>query len=292
MKRILITGAGSYIGTSFASYMAEHYGEEYTVDTRDMVDGTWREMSMAGYDTVFHVAGLAHADVGRVSEEERDRYYKINTALTIEVAEAAKRDGVGQFIFMSSMIVFGESAEIGRQRVIDETTEPAPANFYGDSKLQAERGILPLSSDTFRVVILRPPMIYGRGSRGNYPILQKFARRCPFFPYVKNERSMLYVDNLSEFVYLMIKHREAGIFHPQNAEYANTAELVRMIARANGKRVLLVRGLGWALRLLSHFTGLVNKAFGTMKYDMALSEYRENYRVCTLQESIERTESK
>ncbi len=290
MKKILITGANSYIGVSFESYIKEHHPEEFAVDTVDMIDGSWRDKSFAGYDAVFHVAGIAHADVGNVSEETKALYYKVNTDLTAETAAKAKNDGVKQFVFMSSAIVYGESAPIGKAKVIGKDTIPTPANFYGDSKLQAENRILPLQSDDFNVVVLRPPMIYGRGSKGNYPTLSKLARKLPVFPYVKNERSMLYIENLCEFVRLMIVNGEHGVFHPQNGEYSNTADLVKMIAAVHNKKIFVIKGFGWALKLASHITGIVNKAFGNMSYDMSISEYTENYRICGLEESIKRTE--
>ena len=291
MKKILITGADSYIGTSIERYLAQ-WPQQYQVDTVDMVDGSWSERSFAGYDAVFHVAGIAHSDTGNVSEERKALYYKVNTDLTVETAKKAKAEGVGQFIFMSSAIVYGDSAPIGRQKVITADTPLAPANFYGDSKVQAEKGILPLNDDNFHVVVLRPPMIYGPGSKGNYPVLSKLAQKLPVFPKVANQRSMLYIGNLAEFVRLMIENREQGIFWPQNSEYSNTTVLVRLIANAQGKNILIVPGLGWALKLLGHATGLVNKAFGSLSYDMELSRYREDYRKYSLAESIELTEGK
>ena len=179
MKKILITGANSYIGTSFENYIKQFDG--YQVDTVDMIDGTWREKNFSEYDTVFHVAGLAHSDVGKVSDEIKAKYYAVNTDLTVETAKKAKVEGVGQFVFMSSAIVYGESAPIGKSKVITKDTPVNPANFYGDSKVQAENGILPLSDDKFKVVILRPPMIYGKGSKGNYPMLAKIAQKYLYF---------------------------------------------------------------------------------------------------------------
>lgn len=289
MKKILITGANSYIGVSFEKYLKK-FGDQYQIDTVDMIDGTWREKNFSQYDAVFHVAGLAHADVGHVSDEKKAFYYKINRDLTIETAQKAKADGVKQFIFMSSAIVYGESAPIGKSKVITKNTPPSPANFYGDSKLQAEKGILPLQSNGFNVVVLRPPMIYGKGSKGNYPTLSKLAKKLPVFPYVENKRSMLYVENLCEFVRLMIQNNEHGTFFPQNDEYSNTTVLVKLIAKAHGKNIFIIKGFGWMLKLMSHITGLVNKAFGNMCYDMNMSKYKENYRVCGIKESIERTE--
>lgn len=289
MKKVLITGAGSYIGTSFARYLAR-WPEAYQVDTLDMLDGSWRNTSFAGYDAVYHVAGIAHSDSGPISPEKAKLYYRVNTDLAVETARKAKHDGAKQFIFMSSAIVYGESTPVGLERVITAETVPAPANAYGDSKLQAEKGILPLQDDTFRVVILRPPMVYGPGSKGNYPVLAKLARSLPVFPVVENCRSMIYIENLLEFVRLMVENEEQGIFWPQNAEYTNTTQLAQAIAAAHGKTLLLVPGLTWALKLASHMTGLVNKAFGSLYYDQALSRYKQPYCIKTLKESIEETE--
>ena len=290
MKKILITGANSYIGTSFEKYINENFSEDYQVDTIDMIDGSWREKSFVGYDVVYHVAGIAHSDSGKISAEKEKLYRSVNTDLTIETAKKSKADGAKQFIFMSSAIVYGDSAPIGKKKVISKDTPTNPANCYGDSKLQAELGILPLQDDKFKVCILRPPMIYGKGSKGNFPQLEKFARKLKFFPYVKNERSMLYIGNLMEFVRLIVKNEENGIFFPQNAEYSNTSELVKAIAVEHGKKVRLVKGFGWALKILSVFTGLVNKAFGNLIYDQEISDYKEEYRKYDLLESIQETE--
>lgn len=288
MKKILITGAGSYIGTAFESYMKQ-WPEGYQVDTVDML-GDWQQHSFAGYDTVYHVAGIAHSDNGPISEEKKALYYAVNTDLTAKTAEKAKAEGVKQFIFMSSAIVYGESAPIGKTKRITRDTPVAPANCYSDSKVQAEKALQALAGEGFKVVILRPPMIYGPGSKGNYPILSKLARKLPLFPMVENERSMLYIENLTAFVKLMVDNEEEGIFWPQNGEYSNTSRLVAMIAAAHGRKMPLVKGTAWALKLLSHATGLVNKAFGSFSYDMQMSEYKENYRVKPLELSIRETE--
>lgn len=290
MKRILITGANSYIGTSFERYMSQ-WPDRYKTDTVDMLDGSWRTKSFAGYDTVYHVAGIAHSDIGTISEEKKKLYYAVNTDLTIETAVKAKADGVRQFIFMSSAIVYGDSAPIGKSKIITADTPVAPANCYGDSKVQAENGLRLLEDENFKVVILRPPMIYGMGSKGNYPLLSKLARKLPIFPYVKNERSMLYIENLTEFVRLMIDNEEHGTFWPQNEEYSNTSEMVKMIAEAGGKKIKLIKGFTWAVKVLGVFTGKVRKAFGNLTYDRNLSLYKESYQIVGLEESVRKTES-
>lgn len=281
MKKILITGAGSYIGTAFENYL-EQFGDEYSVDTVDMVDGSWREKSFSGYDAIFHVAGIAHI---KETKDNAHIYYEVNRDLVKDVVEKAKSDNVKQFVFLSSMSVYGLTK--GR---ITEKTKLNPNTNYGKSKFEAENLIAPLQDEKFNVVILRPPMIYGKDCKGNYRTLRKFALKLKFFPYVKNERSMLYVENLCEFVKLMIDNNESGVFFPQNDEYTNTSEMVKAIAAAHGRKVRLVKGFGWALKFLGLFTKLVNKAFGSLTYDKEMSKYKVRYNKCQLLQSIEETE--
>ena len=287
MKRILITGANSYIGASFEKYIKDNYSNRYQVDTIDMIDNSWREKSFKGYDVVYHVAGIAHSDSGKIPLEKEKLYRSVNTDLTIETAKKAKVEGVKQFIFMSSAIVYGESSKIGKKKLITKETPTNPANCYGDSKLQAELGIQPLQDEYFKVCILRPPMIYGKGSKGNFPQLEKYSKKLKFFPYVKNERSMLYIGNLVEFVRLMIENNEQGIFWPQNAEYSNTSELVKVLGASSNRRVCLVKGFAWLLKVLSLFKNSINKAFGSFTYDQSLSTYKEEYRKYSIVESVE-----
>lgn len=284
MKRILITGENSYVGTSFENWLA-NYPNTYKVDTISVRGSSWKEKDFSSYDVVFHVAGIAHVSADPKLEEQ---YYKVNRDLTIETAKKAKADGVKQFIFMSSIIVYGDSSS--DRRVIDRNTVPKPSNFYGNSKLQAEEGILTLQSDDFKVVVLRPRMIYGKGSKGNYPKLANAARKLPFFPDIDNQRSMLHIDNLCEFVRLMIDNEECGLFFPQNAEYVKTSEMVRLIAEVHGRKIRLTRIFNPLLRLMGKRMKLINKVFGNLVYDQEMSEYEVDYQIRDLRESIELTE--
>ena len=289
MKKILITGANSYIGTSFEAYMKQ-WNDRYQVDTLDMIGDNWLKYDFSDYDCVYHVAGIAHSDSGKISREKAKLYYEVNTKLTVKTAIKAKKSGVKQFIFMSSAIVYGDSAPIGKMKLITRDTPLSPANCYGDSKVKAEKGLKKLEDESFKVVILRPPMIYGKNSKGNYPLMSRLARKLPVFPEIDNCRSMLYIENLMEFVRLMIDNEEQGTFFPQNAEYSNTSELVRLIAEQHGKKVLLVKGCTFLLKIAANLTGLVNKAFGNLAYDMEISEYKEDYRKYNLRDSIKETE--
>ena len=296
MKKVLITGANSYIGKSFEQYAMEKYSTEFVIDTIDMVDGTWREKDFSRYDIVFHVAGIAHADIGNVSNEIKEKYYAVNTELAIETAKKAKNDGIKQFVFMSSAIVYGDSAPYGKTKKITKDTKPSPSNFYGDSKLQADVRLRELATESFNVTVLRSPMIYGVGSKGNYPMLSKMARKLPFFPDVHNERSALYIENLCEFLCQIMIRNEGGLFWPQNSTYMKTSDVVRLIADINGKRIIVSKVFNWVVVLLSLFPGkigrLVNKGFGNLTYDPELSQYDFEYQLVDLETSIRRTESR
>lgn len=310
VKKVLITGSGSYIGESFSSYAAKNY-PSISISAIDMIDGTWREKNFSTYDIVYHVAGIAHADVGNVSEETKEKYYKVNTDLAVEVCKKAKAEGVKEFIFMSSMIVYGDSAPYGKQKIINNKTKPQPANFYGDSKLQADVAVRDLADDKFKVVVLRPPMIYGKGSKGNYTTLAKLAKKLPVFPKIENERSMLHIDNLCEFLcqIMLVKGVEEVeekkeikkvkeneiVLIPQNAEWTKTSEMVREIGEVCGKRIRIVGILNPAVwigsKVPGKIGGLVNKAFGNSCYAHGVSVYEGiDYQKVDLKESIRRTE--
>lgn len=300
MKKVLITGAGSYIGESFKNYASEKYGNNFEIEEIDMLDDTWRECDFSEYDIVYHVAEIAHADVGNVSEAVKAKYYVVNTDLAVEVAKKAKKDGVKEFIFMSSMIVYGDSAPYGKEKIINEYTVPSPANFYGDSKLQADVAVRCLADETFRVIVLRPPMIYGRGSKGNYPTLAKLAKKLPVFPNIDNQRSMLHIDNLCEFlcqIMLVNRWREKAIvLIPQNEEWVRTSNMVKMIADSYNKNIVVSSMLNPLVGITSvipgKIGGLVNKAFGNNCYSYTVSKYEGiNYWAIDFNGSIVKTES-
>lgn len=287
MKRVLITGKDSYIGSSFSEW-ASQWPEKYQVDAVGTRDGEWKDADFSAYDVIFHVAGIAHQDT---KGDQKEIYFKVNRDLTIAVAEKAKAEGIRQFIFMSSMIVYGPSGKVGEAKIITKDTIPEPINYYGNSKLLAEEGILPLQSPSFKVAILRPPMIYGKGSKGNYPLMSKFAKASPIFPKLDNARSMLHIDNLTNFICLLIDNEEKGIFFPQNKEWVQTAEMVKLISEVNGKKVWLVSAFNPILRLLASNVNVVNKVFGNLVYDQELSAYPVDYCVTDLRESIAKTEA-
>lgn len=280
--KILITGKDSYIGTSFEKWVGQH-NAKWQIDTVDTRGEEWKKMIFIQYDTIFHVAGIAHVSTDPKLEA---LYYKVNRDLTIDMAKKAKEEGVKQFIFMSSIIVYGN-----HEKVITKNTVPRPENFYGNSKLQADEEIQQLQDDNFNVVSIRPPMIYGKGSKGNYPKLARLAQIIPVFPDIENKRSMLHIDNLCECIRLIIKNNEKGYFYPQNKEYVNTTYLVKTIAEVHNKKVYATKVFDPIVWLMIKKINLVDKVFGNLIYDKSMSNYMDfTYCVRTFKESIELTQ--
>ncbi len=286
MKRILITGKNSYIGTAFANYLSK-FPNEYLIEFVDTKNNEWENINFGLYDSIYDVAGIAH---NSSNKKLKKLYYDVNTHLTIALAKKAKKDGCHHFIYMSSMIVFGKSAKVGKKKSICQGDLPKPANFYGDSKYQAELGLKELEDDSFHIAIIRPPMVYGKDSKGNYPTLSKFARKFSIFPKINNCRSMIYIENLCNFIKLIIDYQDYGFFHPQNQEYITTSNLVKEIANVHNHKMHLTKLFNPLIYFFSLFFNLINKVFGNLFYDKELSKYKEEYCTVDFITSIKKTE--
>ena len=289
-KNILITGKNGYLGTSFKQYIEQKNSSLPSKDRWNLTfvsvkDDAWREQSFAECDVILHAAGIVH----RKEEPGMEQlYYEVNTNLTRELAEKYKEERLAagkaaQFVFLSTMSVYGKvTGQITGQTV------PAPVNFYGKSKLDAEKALQEMQNEAFTVSIVRPPMIYGRTCTGNYRLLEKLARKLPVFPKTKNERSMLYIENLCEFLRLLMEKEAAGVFCPQNREYVNTSEMVAAIRKSYGKAGATIPGFGWLLQFLAGKITLFSKVFGSLTYERSMSEYPMlgDYQIVNFGESI------
>lgn len=256
MKRILIAGDSSYIGRTLIRWMNDN-SDEYLVETINLRDPLWKKKDYSLYDSVIHLVGIAHVNEKKVSEE---LYDAVNYRLTVENAAKSLSDGVKQFVVLSSMSVYGISSGI-----ITKDTEPNPTSKYGKSKLKADRELLELSAKGLKVAIIRPPMVYGKGCRGNYQLLSKAARRLCIFPNIVNERSMIYIDNLCEFICNVIRNESQGIFHPQNGEYVCTADMVNKIAAVHHHNIKLVSVFNSFIEMSNN--NLLKKVFGNLVYE-------------------------
>lgn len=241
------------------------------------------EVDFTGYDVCIHTAALVHK---KESDYKEADYFHVNTELTLALAEKAKSQGIKQFVFLSTMAVFGQE-----QGEITEKSELNPKTFYGKSKLAAEQALQAMQDEHFAISIVRPPMIYGPNCPGNYALLRKLAKKTPIFPFVKNERSMLFIDHLCAMLEQLIVNRDAGIFHPQDGTFINTAEMVRSISGQHKKPLYFSRLGGAMLRIVRGHVPIVTKVFGNLTYAQEMSQYKQNsYQNFSLNEAIAKTE--
>ena len=279
MKKILIYGKGSYIG--------EHYKEglQSAGHHVDMIDSMLQkpgEFSVLGYDVVINVVGIAHI---KITQDMKDLFFKINTDYAVRLCEISKKQGVGQYIYMSSMNVYGDTSECIKSR-----DQEGPKNFYGESKLRADLLIHAMADENFKVASVRPPVVYGKGCKGNFNPLVKLARVACVFPKYNNVRSIIHIDNLTSFMCRLVEKGDGGFYHPQNDDYTSTTELVVAIRTALGKKTLLIPGFSWVIRLLMKFVGMADRAVSDDYYSKELSRYGDSsYCQVDFIESIGRT---
>lgn len=288
MRKILLIGKNGYVGTSFRNYMAKF--NNYVVDCISSRDEAWREVSFAHYDAVFNVSGLAHSNARHGTETQ---YFEVNGNLPVKLAKKSKTDGVPLFIQISSSIVYGDMSQINGYKNITRETIPNPPTIYGKSKLLAEKNLIKLEDKSFKIAIIRPPLIYGENAKDNFPRLVRFAMLSPVFPNIINRQSMIYIDNFCELVKLIVDNKSYGLFFPQQKEYIVTANLVKDIANAAGHKIILTKIFNPMLMLCTKQFNFIHKALGSMTYDMSMSNHF-NWAYCKVsyEESVQRIVNK
>lgn len=234
--------------------------ENFYVETLDMKNPNWKSFDFTKFDVIFHVAGIAHVNQ---KQKLKDLYFKINRDLAVETALKAKESGVKQFIFMSSMIVYNS-----KETIITRETKPNPDNFYGQSKLDAENILEDMQNSNFKISILRPPMIYGLGSKGNFPKLISFARKTLIFPKYDNKRSALYINNLTYYIKMLIDQEESGLFFPRNKETLNPFSIVNQVASIDNRFVWFTKIFNPFISFLKRRSRIINKIFGDFYYEI------------------------
>lgn len=241
--------------------MNENHPDEYQIDTLDMLNPNWKDYNFSGYDVVFHVAGIAHK---KETKENTYLYYEVNRDLAIETAKISKNAGVKQFIFMSSMSVYGLDCS---KEFINLQTPTFPKTNYGKSKLEAEKGIEQLMSNNFIVSIVRPPMVYGDNSPGNLTRLFNLVRKVHVFPTIKNKRSSITIDKLCKEIESILDKSKSGIILPQNDEYMCTYEIVKKQMEKENVKVLYISIFNPIIKMLTGKIKLITKCFGDLRYE-------------------------
>lgn len=281
---ILIIGKNSYIGNHVDEWLTKH---GHQVTQLDVLNDGWKTFDYSPYDAIVHVAGIVH----QPNCQDWELYKRVNTDMPIQIATMAKEQGVKQYVFFSTMGVYGIGKRL-KPTVVDEKTSLQADGMYGKSKLLAEEGLQKLQDETFQVASVRPPSVYGKGCRGGYITgFTSIARRLPVIPraYENVKQSFIYIDNLSELVRLVIEKNKGGVFCPQDDKAVSANELLRSIANGIGRKSRSSWLLGLCVRLL-HFIPFVNKAYGGVEYAHSLSDIDGlDYVVVPFEEGMRRT---
>lgn len=287
MKKILITGAQSYIGCSLEAWINQNYRDRFTVEELDLRSSKWENWDFSDVDVVIHLAAIVHVNEKNTPIEDYD---SVNHKLAVRVAEKAKASGVSHFIFFSTKGVYTPNTPF-----IDESTIPVPHKKYGISKLAAENDLIVMQSEVFKVSILRPPTVYGEGAKGNFPKLYELSKKIHVFPNIDNNRSMIYIWNLCEFLCLLIENPlDNVILFPQNKEYCGTLKIITSLWNIRNEKYRLSNFLAWIVRVLMRMPKFskLRTAFCNSVYDRMLSDYYQyEYCVYSFEDSIKRIES-
>lgn len=284
MRKVLIVGKNSYVGNSFKHWAEMNYSDFLTISTVSSRNEEWKNENFRDYDTILHVAGIAHQNEKKITSDE---YNKINCELAYDVAKEAKKRGVKQFIFLSTMSVYGIN-----EGIINHSTPMNPKSKYGKSKYKAEKKLITLEDEDFLITIVRPPMIYGPNSPGNYQLLSCLSKIIPLLPVIRNERSMIFVDNLSEFLSSIILNNSYGEFCPQNNEYTCTSTMMHQIRMVNQKNTIKVYIPNFFVKVLKKRISIFNKMYGNLVYEKAINGFMANEQQINFEESIKISEKR
>ncbi len=261
-RKVLVIGKSGFIGGTLAQWLGERGYEVFLVSGRRE---EWKSFDMTGIDTVVYAAGLAHTKEKKGSEE---LFLKANVWQAQGSAKKAKQSGVSQYIYISSMNVYGSAG-----KRIGADTPVEPDSLYGRSKRQGELKILELESGQLAVAIIRPPVVSGAGCKGSIRLLEKASNYITFFPDFPNQRSMIDIINLCSFISCLIDSNARGVYHPQNKEYISTYQLLSLMAHSRGRTVRPISFLNPLIARMIPRVKLLRKIFGDDCYDRAMSEY-------------------
>ncbi|RUM08252.1 UDP-glucose 4-epimerase family protein [Rhizobium chutanense] len=243
--RCLITGAAGFVGRPLVERLHKESISELSVTTRsaasafpgdirhfpiEMTEATDWTPALQGVDVIVHLAARVHIMNDRAADPLAE-FRRTNTAATLNLAEQAARAGVKRFVFISTIKVNGE--ENDRPFRHDDT--PRPIDPYGISKLECEIGLRDIAARTgMETVVIRPPLVYGPGARGNFALLVSLVRkRLPLpFASLKNRRTLVAVQNLVDLIVTCMAHPAAAseTFLAGDGEDLSTPGLIEGIA--------------------------------------------------------------
>ena len=229
--RLLLTGSSGFVG----SYFVEKYSDRYDINKFSFLNDDFEELCLDDIDVVVHLSAFVHQMNGAAA----DAYEKVNVAQTVDLAQKAKRAGVKQFLFMSTVKVYGEE----RDEAYLENSVCTPKDEYGKSKLKAEQKLLELEDKGFKIGIIRTPIVYGYGVKANIKNLIDLVKKAPLLPFgeIENRRSMVFLGNLCHLIDEIIVQDENGVFLASDDKPLSTTRFIELIAKSLDKRIILVK---------------------------------------------------
>ncbi len=263
--KILLTGSSGYLGSAFIN----QYKNKYPFEKFSLLNQKIEDIKFDNIDVVLHCAALVHQKI----EHSYEKYHEINVGYPLKLAKLAKENGVKQFVFISTIAVYGEDVE-----KLDENTSCNPITPYGKSKLEAEKELLKLSDDSFIVSIIRPPMIYGKNAPGNIDSLVKLVKKVPIIPLGKipNKRSFISIQNLCYMIDEIIIQRQNGIFLASDDKPLSTSMLIKLIAKNLDKKVYLIKIPFFESLLKLVKPSFHKRLYGSLEVDNSITKEKLN----------------
>lgn len=265
IRNILLTGSNGYLGNSFLN----QYKNKYFFEKFSLLSQKLENTNFDNIDIILHCAALVHQKI----EHSYTKYHEINVDYPLKLAKLAKQNGVKQFVFISTIAVYGEDEE-----KLDENTICNPITPYGKSKLEAEKNLLKLNDDSFIVSIIRPPMIYGKNAPGNIDSLIKLVKKLPIIPLgdIENKRSFISIQNLCFIVDEIITQQKSGIFLASDDEPLSTSKLIELIAKNLDKKVYLIKIPFFESLLKILKPSFYKRLYGSLELDNTITKEKLN----------------
>jgi len=286
MTKIMLTGANGFVGSALKAELVSGSGIHLVTAVRrgrkspdcvavgNIDGGTDFSEALAGVDVVIHAAARAHIMRDEVDDPLAE-YRKVNVEGTLNLARQAVSAGVRRFVFLSSIKVDGEATAPGNPFHADDV--PSPEDAYGISKLEAEQGLILLAAETdMEMVIIRSPLVYGPGVKGNFASMIKLIERGVPLPLgaIYNKRSLVGIGNLVDLIIRCINYPAAAnqVFLAGDGEDISTTELLRGVGRAMGKPARLIPVPAGLLQLGATLLGrkaMAQRLLGSLQVDIS-----------------------
>ncbi|WP_339880422.1 SDR family oxidoreductase [Pseudidiomarina gelatinasegens] len=293
IMNILLTGATGFVGGALLNSLSGHrvtcFGRSVPNSKKaafvyaDFNNYDAAALSFANFDAVVHSAARAHV-MNDDAYDTVELYRQINTRGTLNLAEAAAAQGVKRFIFISSIKVNGESTDVNERFSVYSKVNPTDP--YGLSKHEAEIGLRKIAAETkMEVVIIRPPLVYGRGVKGNFASMMNLAKRNLPLPLgrINNKRSLVAIDNLVDLIVTCIDHPNAAneTFLVSDDLDVSTTELFELMTKGVGKKPRLLPIPKKLLQVAGTFLGkqeIIERLLGNLQVDITHTKQTLNWK--------------